>query len=130
MHHAITKGSVAVITGGASGIGLAAAHHLACRGLRICLADLAGERLETARGELVAAGTAPDDVIAVATDVGDKAELEALADRVYGAFGAVNVLLNNAGMQPGSSIFDVEGNWDRIIDVNLFGIVRGAQGSA
>jgi NAD(P)-dependent dehydrogenase (short-subunit alcohol dehydrogenase family) len=127
MHHAITKGFVAVITGGASGIGLAAAHQLASRGLRICLADLVGERLETARGELVAAGAAPDDVISVATDVGDKAQLEALADRVYGAFGAVNVLLNNAGMQPGSSIFDVEGNWDRIIDVNLFGIVRGAQ---
>ncbi len=127
MHHAITKGSVAVITGGASGIGLSAAHHLASRGLRVCLADLAGERLETARNELVAAGAAPADVIAVATDVGDKAQLEALADHVYGAFGAVNVLLNNAGMQPGSSIFDAEGNWDRIIDVNLFGIVRCAQ---
>jgi NAD(P)-dependent dehydrogenase (short-subunit alcohol dehydrogenase family) len=127
MHHAITKGSVAVITGGASGIGFAAARHLASRGLRVCLADLAGERLETARGELMTAGAAPEDVIAVATDVGDKAQLEALADNVYGAFGAVNVLLNNAGVQPGSSIFDVEGNWDRIIDVNLFGIVRCAQ---
>ncbi len=127
MHHAITKGSVAVVTGGASGIGLAAAHHLAGSGLRVCLADLGGERLEAARQELLAAGAAPKDVIAVATDVGDKAQLQALADHVYGAFGAVNVLINNAGMQPGSSIFDAEGNWDRIIAVNMFGVVRGAQ---
>lgn len=127
MHHAITKGSVAVVTGGASGIGLAAAHHLAGRGLRVCLADLGGERLEAARQELLAAGATPEDVIAVATDVGDKAQLQALADHVYGAFGAVNVLINNAGMQPGSSIFDAEGNWDRIIAVNMFGVVRGAQ---
>lgn len=127
MHHAITKGSVAVVTGGASGIGLAAAHHLAGRGLRVCLADLGGERLEAARQELLAAGAAPADVIAVATDVGDEAQLQALADHVYGAFGAVNVLINNAGMQPGSSIFDDEGNWDRIIAVNMFGVIRGAQ---
>ena len=127
MHHAITKGSVAVVTGGASGIGLAAAHHLAGRGLRVCLADLGGERLEAARQELLAAGAAPEDVIAVATDVGDKAQLQALADHVYGVFGAVNVLINNAGMQPGSSIFDAEGNWDRIIAVNMFGVIRGAQ---
>ena len=127
MHDATTKGSVAVITGAASGIGLAAAHRLAGRGLRLCLADLAGERLEAARSDIIAAGAVPEDILAVAMDVGDKAQLEALADQAYDTFGAVNVLLNNAGMQPGSSIFDEEGNWDRIIDVNLFGIVRGAQ---
>ncbi|MBD3678823.1 MAG: SDR family NAD(P)-dependent oxidoreductase [Rhodobacteraceae bacterium] len=127
MHHALAKGSVAVLTGAASGIGLATAQRLASQGLRVCLADLPGERLEAARASLISAGASPDDILAVPTDVGDKAQIEALADRVFGTFGAVNLLMNNAGMQPGSSIFDAEGNWDRIIDVNMFGIIRGSQ---
>jgi NAD(P)-dependent dehydrogenase (short-subunit alcohol dehydrogenase family) len=127
MHQAIKEGSVAVVTGGASGIGLAAARHLAAQGLRVCLADLPGERLDAARQKVVAAGAKPEDVIAVATDVGEKAQIRALADRVFGSFGAVNVLINNAGMQPGSTIFDTEDNWSRIINVNMFGVVWGAQ---
>ncbi|MFZ3584833.1 SDR family NAD(P)-dependent oxidoreductase [Loktanella sp. DJP18] len=127
MHAALSNGSVAVITGAASGIGLAAAHNLAGLGLRLCMADLEQGPLDTARDALIAAGAAPDDVIAVPTDVGDVAQLTALADRAYAAFGCVNLLMNNAGMQPGSSIFDTEGNWDRIIAVNMFGVVRGSQ---
>lgn len=127
MHPALEQGGVAVITGGASGIGLAAARHLARQGLRVCLADIGGERLEAARAALLADGAAGDAVMAVPTDVGERAQIEALADRVTSAWGAVNVLMNNAGMQPGSSIFDAEGNWERIIAVNMLGVIRGSQ---
>lgn len=127
MHPALTKGNVAVVTGGASGIGLAAARHLAGLGLRVCIADLPGAMLDAAPAELIAAGAAEADVMAMACDVSDRAQLVALAEAVEAKFGPVNVLMNNAGMQPGSSIFDDEGNWDRIIEVNMGGIIRGSQ---
>lgn len=126
-HLALAKGSVAVITGAASGIGLAAARHMSRIGLRICIADLDAKRLELARDRLIVLGAAPQDVMAYAADMGDKAQIAGLADAVFAAFGTVNVLLNNAGMQPGSSIFDLWGNWDRILEVNLFGVIRAAQ---
>ncbi len=127
MHLALTKGNVAVITGAASGIGLAAAQYLASKGLRVCLVDLGADRLAAARAQIIASGAAEADVISQETDVGDPAALRTLADSTYATFGAVHVLINNAGMQPGSSIFDTEGNWDRIIAVNMFGVIRGAQ---
>ncbi|OWY17733.1 short-chain dehydrogenase [Thioclava sp. JM3] len=127
MHPALAKGNVAVVTGGASGIGLAAARHLAGLGMRVCIADLAGAALDAASDALIAAGAAEADVMTLATDVSDRAQLMALADEVWARFGPVNLLMNNAGMQPGSSIFDEEGNWDRILEVNLGGIIRGSQ---
>ena len=127
MHPALTKGNAAVITGAASGIGLAAAQYLANIGLRVCLADLGADRLAAAHAQILASGAAAADVITQETDVGDPAALRALADSTYAAFGAVHVLINNAGMQPGSSIFDAEANWDRILAVNMMGVIRGSQ---
>ncbi len=127
MHQAIQDGNVAVITGGASGIGLAAARHLASKGLSVCIADLPGEALEKARDLLLADGVPASKVAAIAADVGDASQIQAMEARVTAEFGAVNVLMNNAGMQPGSSIFDTEDNWRRIIDVNMWGIIRGSQ---
>ncbi len=127
MHPAIQPGHTAVITGAASGLGLAAAHHLARAGLRLCLADVSESGLAAARDGLIASGIAAADVVTRVTDVADPAHLTALADLAYAQFGAVHVLMNNAGIQPGSSIFDAEGRWDRILGVNLFGVVHGSQ---
>ncbi|MFN3845880.1 MAG: SDR family NAD(P)-dependent oxidoreductase [Paracoccaceae bacterium] len=127
MHPALAKGNVAVITGGASGIGLAAAEYLAGQGLRLCLADLGAERLARARAQVLGRGVHEADVVCLETDVGDPAALRALADHSFDRFGAVHVLMNNAGMQPGSGIFDAESNWDRIIAVNMMGVIRGSQ---
>jgi NAD(P)-dependent dehydrogenase (short-subunit alcohol dehydrogenase family) len=127
MYRALERGAVAVVTGGASGIGLAAVRYLSERKLRLAIADLPGPALDAARDEARSAGAADADVIAVPTDVSDVAQLRALADRVVSDFGGVNLLMNNAGIQPGSSIFDDEGNWDRILGVNLMGVVRSSQ---
>jgi hypothetical protein len=127
MHPALSEGAIAVVTGGASGIGLATVRHLAARGLRICIADLQGPTLEAARVEAMVAGAAEKDVMAVAADVSDIAQLRMLADQVLANFGHVNFLMNNAGIQPGSSIFDAEANWDRILGVNLMGVIRSSQ---
>ena len=120
MHPAIMAGGVAVVTGGASGIGLAAARRLAGLGMRVCLADLGGARLEAAVAEF------GHPVLAVAVDVADPAQLHDLAARVARDLGPVHVLMNNAGIQPGSSILDPL-NWDRILAVNLGGIIAGSQ---
>lgn len=127
MHEAIRTGNVAVVTGGASGIGLAAVRHLAEQGMRVCIADLPGEGLEMARETLIADGAGQGDVIAAPTDVADAGQLRELEARVTRELGAVSVVMNNAGMQPGSTIFDEEENWGRIVDVNMWGIIRGSQ---
>lgn len=124
MHPAITRNAVAVVTGAASGIGLAAAHRFASLGMRVSLADLDGARLETAEAALRAMG---HDVLAVPTDVADRGEVLRLAQTVEETFGPVSVLLNNAGIQPGSTIFDEAGNWNRIIAVNMGGVITVAQ---
>lgn len=127
MHPTLVKGNAAVITGAASGIGLAAAQYLASIGMRVCLADIGADRLFSARAQIIASGATEADVIVQETDVADVDALRNLADVVFAEFGAVHVLMNNAGMQPGSSIFDTETNWNRIIAVNMFGVIRGTQ---
>ena len=124
MHPALTQNAVAVVTGAASGIGFAAARKLASLGLRVCLADLSGARLEAAAADLRAMG---HDVLAVATDVADRGDLVRLAQIVAAKLGPVSVLINNAGIQPGSTIFNDSGSWDRILAVNLGGIIAVAQ---
>lgn len=127
MHRALAKGNTAVITGAASGIGLAAAHHLSRLGLRLYLVDIEADRLSCAREEIIAAGAEQADVLTQEVDVGDLAALQGMVDKAFAAFGAVHVLMNNAGIQPGSSIFDTEQNWDHILAVNMLGVIRGTQ---
>ena len=102
-HPALAPGAVAVVTGGASGIGLAAARRFAATGLRVCIADLGAERLaEAAAAPAAAAPGGAAAVMAVETDVADRAAVEALEAAVRARFGGTDVLMNNAGIQPGS----------------------------
>ncbi|TDH63668.1 SDR family NAD(P)-dependent oxidoreductase [Dankookia rubra] len=127
-HPALVPGSVAVITGGASGIGLAAATRLAGLGLSVCIADLGGERL--ARAAEVVAAAAPggaSSVLAVATDVSRAEAVERLEATVRDRFGGTDVLMNNAGVQPGSALPGTAEAWERIIGVNLWGVIHGTR---
>jgi len=106
-HPALTEGRTAVVSGGASGIGLAAAKRFASMGLRICLADLGGNALEQATVEVSSVAThGAADVLMAPTDVSKLEEVQRLKDRVYGTFGEVAVLMNNAGTSPGGGPWD------------------------
>ena len=122
-HPALSPSHVAVVTGAASGIGLAAAKRFAMLGLNVCLADLDGERLDQARAAVAAAG--PGEAVAVPTDVGDAASVKRLEAAVLDRFGAVHVLMNNAGIQPGSSMFGPAETWQAVLRVNLWGVING-----
>jgi NAD(P)-dependent dehydrogenase (short-subunit alcohol dehydrogenase family) len=127
-HPALAPNNVAVITGGASGIGLAAAMRLARLGLRICIADVGADKLSQAAVELTAA--APEGaagVMTAVTDVGNADEVVRLEAAVRERFGGTDVLMNNAGIQPGSSMFGPAENWQRILGVNLWGVINGSQ---
>jgi NAD(P)-dependent dehydrogenase (short-subunit alcohol dehydrogenase family) len=123
-HAAIASGRVAVITGGVSGIGLAAARRFAALGLKLVLADADGDKLKSAEADLGKA----TDVRTLHCDVADFDQLRALADLAYGSFGAVSVLMNNAGMggfaAPPWAELD---KWRRLVDVNLWGVIHGVQ---
>jgi hypothetical protein len=125
---ALTPGSVAVVTGGAAGIGLAAAQRFAQLGLRVCIADLGQSRLKHAAEQIaaLAAGKAAD-VMTFETDVSRIEDLRRLESAVRDRFGGTDVLMNNAGIQPGSSILGSIDNWERVLDVNLWGVIRSTQ---
>ena len=124
-HPALVAESVAVVTGGASGIGLAAATEFARRGMRVVLADVRRALLDDASAALRAAGAA--EVLAFDTDVSDRGAVEALERAVADRFGGTDILMNNAGIQPGSGMFGPLDAWRRILDVNLWGIIHGSQ---
>ncbi len=114
---------VAVITGGASGVGLSSAHHLGRLGFHILLADLSQDALDTAAAGLRDEGITAD---AHVTDVADPAALTALANRAE-QLGPVTILMNNAGIGLGTSTLTEPENWRKMMEVNLFGILVGVQ---
>lgn len=127
-HPALTSGAVAVITGGASGIGLAAAESFARAGLKIGIADLGEDRLAKAAERIAAAAPGGKaDVLTLATDVSRIEDVRKLQAAVVARFGGVDILMNNAGIGPGSTIFGPRENWEKILGVNLWGVINGTQ---
>ena len=125
-HPALVPGSVAVITGGAAGIGLAAARRFAGLGLRVAIADLGADRLGQAAEQIAALTPAgARDVLTVETDVSRADDVRRLEAAVRDRFGGTDVLMNNAGIQPGSGMFGPAENWQRVLNVNLWGVIHG-----
>ncbi|MET1000520.1 MAG: SDR family NAD(P)-dependent oxidoreductase [Acidimicrobiia bacterium] len=116
------EGKVAVVTGGASGIGLALARAFVAEGMKVVIADIEAGALERATEEL-------GDITPVVTDITDPDSVTALAEATYAAYGACHVLCNNAGVgAPSANIWDTTVNdWKWVHGVNVMGVVHGIQ---
>jgi len=120
---ALKSGNVAVVTGGASGIGLAAARKFLSLGLKVCIADRDADRLTQAASRL--GGT--EDCVTAPCDVSLPEDLTNVERMVRERFGHIDVVMNNAGIQPGSQIFGAWENWDQVLAVNLLGVIHGTR---
>ena len=119
------KGRVAVVTGGASGIGRGMAEAFLSKGAKVVLADIEQGALDATESELRARG---GDVTGVVCDVSDGASVAALAERTLEAYGAAHVLCNNAGVAgsaPGTIWEAPLDEWDWVMGVNVMGVVHG-----
>jgi NAD(P)-dependent dehydrogenase (short-subunit alcohol dehydrogenase family) len=125
----IFKNKVAVITGGASGIGWGLAERCADEGMKIVIADIEEPALERAEKTLKAGGV---EVLAIRTDVSKLKDIEALAQKTLEAYGGVHLLFNNAGVQTSKSLTgpvweNTMADWEWMIGVNLMGVVHGVK---
>ena len=119
------SGKVAVVTGGASGIGLAFVRRFAAEGMSVVLADVEVDALDAAE-KLVADEIGADRVLAVRTDVRDSASVLALAAATFERFGTAHVICNNAGVATGGLSWTIEPErWKWLVDVNLLGVAYG-----
>jgi|TARA_Y100000590_G_scaffold466517_1_gene642189 NAD(P)-dependent dehydrogenase (short-subunit alcohol dehydrogenase family) len=119
------NGKVAVVTGAASGMGLAMARTFADSGMKVVLADIEEDVLEEATSELAQAG---HQVVGVRTDVSKLGDVEALAERTLNEFGAVHVLCNNAGVGVGAPVGNTSiADWKWTLDIDLWGPIYGVE---
>jgi 3-oxoacyl-[acyl-carrier protein] reductase len=113
------KNKVAVITGGAQGIGRAIALGMAREGAKIVVADLQSEKANAVADEVKEFGS---EARGVGVDVADETSVNQLANATFAAFGRVDILVNDAGIYLKSSVVDMsEADWDRTLDINLGG---------
>lgn len=125
IHPALSSGRVAVITGAATGIGLATAQRFRAYGMKLALADNDETELAAVVKEL--GGERPDEVLGVPTDVSRLADVERLRDQTWQRLGPASVLMNNAGTGLGGGPWERYEEWKRVIDVNLWGVINGVQ---
>jgi len=117
------NGRVAVVTGGASGIGFGLASAFAAEGMKVVVGDIEAPALAEAVGKLEAAGA---DVLGVRTDVSDDASVAALAAAAVDRFGAIHVVCNNAGVGGGGLSWEAPlSTWEWVLGVNLWGVIHG-----
>lgn len=116
---------VAIVTGGARGVGRGIASVLAAEGARVVIADVDGALAESTAAEL---RTEARETLAITADVTDRASVEELADRVVAEHGRIDILAANAGVYP-SAAFDAvdDALWDRVMDINVKGALRAVQ---
>jgi NAD(P)-dependent dehydrogenase (short-subunit alcohol dehydrogenase family) len=119
------EGRTAVVTGGASGIGLALVERFAAEGMRVVVSDVDAAGIDAAVAAVTAAG---GEAVGVRTDVSRRAEVEALARAAVDAFGGVHVVCNNAGVVVGGRAEELtDDEWRWVVDVDLWGPVHGVR---
>ncbi len=130
-HPALLPGGTAIVTGAASGIGLAASCRFAALGLNVVMADLPGPALQQARERVVALAADAAEVVAPPPDVADPEQLVALREVAFGRVGSASGGMNNAavGSDPGKP-WENGATWRALMDVNLWGVINGVQAFA
>ena len=119
------KDKVVVITGAASGLGLAMAHRFAAEGMKLVLADVEEEALRKVETEFRKASV---PVLGIKTDVARSHDIERLAEKTLATFGAVHILCNNAGVAPGGVVWEnTQADWEWVMGVNVWGVIHGVR---
>ncbi len=119
------KDKVAVITGGASGLGLAMARRFAREGMKLVLGDIEEEPLRKVEQEFRRSGI---PVLAIRTDVSRGHDVERLAEKTLATFGAVHIVCNNAGVGPGGVVWENStADWEWVLGVNVWGVIHGVR---
>ena len=121
----VFSGGTAVITGAGSGIGEGLARCAAELGMNVVLADVVADRIEKVVAEIQAAG---GTALPVVTDVTDRHAIERLADAAYDRFGAVRLMVNNAGIETIGYSWEIPAEtWDKLLAINVSGVVHGSR---
>jgi NAD(P)-dependent dehydrogenase (short-subunit alcohol dehydrogenase family) len=123
-HPAIAPNRAAVITGAASGIGLAAAERFTGLGMKVCLADINAQGLQKAAETIRRSG---GEAIAVPTDVSDAEQVKRLKDKAFEAFGDIAIVMNNAAREGGGGLFADPQRWQDTLATNLWGVINCVQ---
>ena len=125
LHPALEPGRVAVVTGAASGIGLAAAEKFASLGMKVVMSDINGGVLEAAEARVTARTARKNHLRICIADVSAEDEVARLRDFAFEEFGEVALLMNNAGVEGGGGVLGDLEKWRRVIEVNLWGVIHG-----